>query len=438
MTAFGVSVLAALGVIFGGATWWTAWRRNSWRRVAQELGLLFSEESFWWQWSLEGRVRGCDVRVHNVRGGMQNRFYTSILIQPRPALPVDLKIRNEDIKSKALRLMGTDDVLTGDAEFDKAIWLDGAPLQVLSRLDARTREATRRVLGGRASRARVEGGAAHFEHRQIVGNGARVQDLVLDLVGWMERLRVIETEPEALLKVLRHDPVVGVRERSLDILLAQPPAIVQQAVEIGMRDADRTVRLHAALAAGPAGCPILIDALGAADLSTAGAIFKALETHEPRAAREQALRLIRLPAGPATPAAIEAAGRLGLTDTLVHFERLAQTPTCAAAVVDAARLFGNPAAEPALIHVLNHSDAALVARVIDTLGHLGTRAAVAPLRAIRGRNRTAALAAIERIAEREAPGRGGGLSLLADAAGGLSTTPQKAGSLSMPPSERDV
>lgn len=428
LTLVGITLV----VIFGGGTWWTAARRKSWQRAAQALGVRFSEESFWWQWSLEGRVRGCDVRVVNVRSKLNRHFFTSMLIQPRPPLPVDLKIRAEDLKTKALKLLGTDDLLSGDADFDREVWLAGAPMEVLARLDARARQTTRRVLRTRAAKARVEGGAAHFEHRSIIGNGKTIRTLVLDLVGWMERLQSAAIgESDALLAMLQSDPVPGVRARCLDVLLAQPPAIADQAAVIGMRDADATVRLHAALAAGPAGCPLLIDALSTADVTQAGAIFKALEAHAPADARTQARRWVTVGMAPASAAAIETAGRLGMRDLIEHFEALAPDPTCAAAIVDAARLLGDRRVEPALLAALAHLDNPTLSRAIDTLGHLGTRAAIAPLRAIRGRPRKAAQAAIERIAEREAPGAGGGLSLTADSAGALSTVGDEAGSLAL-------
>ena len=427
-------VLALLTAVSGAITW-NSRGRARWRALASELKLSFSEESYWLRWRMSGRLRGCAISVvvhqpEDRRRGLS----TSISVQTDPPIDTALTLRSEDIKSRAFKLLGTDDDQLGDAAFDREICVHGPPMVLLGVLDAPTRAAVRRVI--KRWGVYVEGGAIYSDRRGVLTNTHKLRQLLLDMVGLAQHLRPpVDGYQAATQRALASDPEVGVRRRCLDLLLARTGPITEAAATIAMQDADAELRRLAALAAGPAGLDTLQALLDDPQLGAAEAdsIFVTLEAKAPSIAIAQIQRLLVARPRPATAVAVRAAGTLGLREALPRLNTLARHPDLAGACVDAMRRFGDPAAEPGLIAALDAPDVEVVRRAVDTLGHLGSRAAIGPLRGVQARALRKDVAdAIDRIAAREAPGRGGGLSMVADARGALSPIAGQAGSLSEP------
>ena len=429
---FLIALLAAVGAGIA----WNSRTRARWRALASDLKLPFSEDSYWLRWSLKGRLNGCaiSVVVHQPQDRRRG-LSTTITVQPEPAIDTGLSLRSEDLKSRALKLLGTDDDQLGDARFDAEILVHGPAMVLLGVLDAPSRAAVRRVVGRWG--VHVEGGAIYYDQRGVIANTRKLRAILLDMVGLANRLRPPPDGYQAATqRALASDPEVGVRRRCLDLLLARRGPITLAAASVAMKDADPEMRRLAALAAGPEGFDTLEALLDDAHLGVAEAdsIFATLETHAPSIAKAHAERLIVAPPRPSTVIAVRAAGTLQLRHLLPRLNALAAHPSLARACVDTMRLFGDPAAEPGLIAALALPDTDTQRRAIDTLGHLGTRAALGPLRRLQARGLKAEIAlAIDRIAGREAPGRGGGLSVIDDAAGALSPIAARAGSLSAPP-----
>lgn len=431
----------ALVAIAGVAIAWNARTRAGWRALAKELGLPFSEQSYWLRWTMRGTIRGCAVTVMVHQPSNRRRgVYTLVTVQPEPAIDIRLTLRPEDLKSRALKLIGTDDDQVGDADFDEQVLVHGPAATLLSVLNQPARAATMRVLG--KWRVHVEGGALHYDTYGVMANTRKLRALLHDMVGLAHRLRrPAADELAAVQRMLSSDPEVGVRRRCLDVLLARPGPIAHAAATTALQDADPDLRRLAALAAGPAGFDTLADLLRDPRLSAADAdsILDTLQTHAPTIAAAEVERLVCGPPRPASAIAVCIAARLDLRGCLPRINALAAHPDLARACAEALQIFDDAAGEPGFIAILDAVDIDVQRQAVAALARLGTRAAVGPLRQLRARRlRAEAEDAIEEITTRVAPGGGGTLALVRDAAGGLSPIAARAGSLSAPELQDDL
>ncbi|MGK0361360.1 MAG: HEAT repeat protein [Bradymonadia bacterium] len=429
-----------LVAIAGAAIGWNARTRAGWRALAKELGLPFSEQSYWLRWTMRGTLRGCAVTVMVHQPSDRRRgVYTAITVQPEPAIDIRMTLRPEDLKSRALKLIGTDDDQVGDAAFDQEVLVHGPATTLLSVLNQPTRAATMRVLG--KWRVHVEGGALHCDTYGVLANTRKLRALLHDMVGLAHRLRrPADGDVTAVQRMLSSDPEVGVRRRCLDVLLARPGPIAHAAATTAMQDVDPDLRRLAALAAGPAGFDTLIGLLRDPRLSAADAdaILDTLQTHAPKIAAVEVERLIHGPPRPASSIAVRIAARLDLRDCLTRINALAAHPNLARACAEALGIFDDPAGEPGFIAILDAVDIDVQRQAVAALARRGTRAALGPLRQLRARRlRAEAEDAIAHITARVAPGGGGTLALAADTVGGLSPIAARAGSLSAPELQDD-
>lgn len=431
----------AIAAVLGGAVAWNMRTRARWRALASQLGLPFSEESYWLRWRMVGRLRGCAVSVvvhrpRDQRGGL----YTAVTVQPEPAISTALTLRSEDLKSKALKLIGTDDDQMGDIAFDQQILVRGPSLTLLSVLNQPARAAVQRVMG--TWRVHVEGGAVYYDAPGVFANTRKLRRLLQDMVGLAQRLQPPrDGDLAAIQRSLESDPAVGVRRRCLDVLLARPEAIAVPAAAAAMRDPDPDLQRLAALAAGPAGFETLVALLRDQQLSAADAdtILDTLQTHAPSIAAVEVERMIQGPPRPASSVAIRCAAALQLRNCVPRINALAAHPDLARACADTLLAFESPATEAGFIALLAAADVGVQRDAIGALGRFGTQAALGPLRQLQARRlRVEAEAAIDKISARTAPGGRGGLALIADAVGGLSPIAAQAGSLSAPQPQDDT
>lgn len=433
-------VFAGIATAVGVGIGWNGRVRRQWRQVAKRLNLRFSEESYWLKWEVAGQVRGCSVRLVNSFHGFRQHIHSILTVQRSPPISTEIVLRSENLKTRTMKLVLGQDVQLGDDAFDRAVWMSGPATQLYGVLDARTRTTVLRIFTTWG--VEIEGGAAHLHARSILTKAKDIEALMLDTVSLVERLG---PPPDgyvaAALQTLADDPDVKLRRACLAHLLANEARDRRAIARIGMQDGDPDVRLKAALAADAEGIPTLEALLdwGAPTTESArpptvgrarwfsptdaAAVVEAFHTHAPEKARGLVNRVLRAHPGALTDPAVRLAATLNMREHIPLLNRIAQVTAHQAAVVDALRLFGDPAGEPALIEAIGNSDAEVRRRAIDALGHFGTRAAVVPLRGVTDRaTRGVAAQAIARIANREAPGRGGGLSVVDDAQGGLSTT----------------
>lgn len=414
---------------------WNARTRGRWRRLSHELKLPFSEESYWLRWSMRGTLRGCAVTVIVQQPRDRRRgLYTEITVQPSPAIHTGIVLRPEDLKSRALKLVGTDDDQIGDAAFDDQIQVHGPAVALLGVLNQPTRATVQRVM--RKWAVHVEGGAIYYDTPGVVANTDKLRAVVHDMVGLALALRAPHEDALAAVKrTLASDPQVGVRRRCLDVLLARPGPVAQATARLVMGDPDPDLRRLAALAAGPDGFDTLVallrgHALTAADADT---ILDTLQTHAPSVAAAEVERMVDGPPRPASSVAVRAAAEMKLTRCLPRINALAAHPDLARPCLDALRVFDGPATEPGLIALLDAVDTGVQRDAVAALSRLGTRAALGPLRQLQSRRlRSDVKAAIDQITARLTPGGSGGLALVDDAHGGLSPIAARAGSLSAP------
>ncbi len=136
-----VALLLA-GLVFGGGFyhWLTSESGNAMREVAIELGLEYEEVSQ--RRKLRGRIDDIGVAVDTTtenRGG-DTKWFTDFKIYA-PDQPHG-RIVSAGIRQKLIGGMKDSEWLdTGDADFDKAVLIEGGPGDLLPRLNAGTRPA---------------------------------------------------------------------------------------------------------------------------------------------------------------------------------------------------------------------------------------------------------------------------------------------------------
>jgi hypothetical protein len=296
------------------------------------------------------------------------------------------------------RFIGPHDIVVGDDAFDAAMDVHGEPSSVLAILDAETRcrllalfdvvpRADERM---ETSRKGAEVTAGHVSVICLDGPGfGRVERLTRsarEIVGLAERLQAPASVEDALGANAVGDPVAGVRLRCLDALLARRPdhpatrAVVGRAQD----DVDESVALRAALELGGDGHATL-RRLALAPETTEAAFLRAVEAlaaswtgtdaeHvlglSPQAGRERVVA--------SCLTTLAAAGGTHVTAVA----RVLAGARGERAVAAARALGGCPSAEPeaALVSALAHADAPVRAAAAESLGRVGTVAAVVALR----------------------------------------------------------
>jgi hypothetical protein len=156
-------------------------RGEKWKAIAEGLGLTYSPGSFFSSGEIFGQLEGHRVRVWVfTRGSGKNRTtYTGISTDLRSSLGLGLKIYREHIFSGLGKMLGFQDIQTGDAAFDDRFVVKGHdPERVLRRLNG----AVRREL---------------LRYDDLVGNG-KLEDTQ---VAW--ETRGVETEKGRITQVLR-------------------------------------------------------------------------------------------------------------------------------------------------------------------------------------------------------------------------------------------
>ncbi|MCA9527006.1 MAG: hypothetical protein KC549_12010, partial [Myxococcales bacterium] len=84
---------------------------RAWRRTADRLGLSFSEESFWGDWEIYGEIRGCRVRVENLKSRLQrNGRYTRITVVGSGRISTGISLKSESILTAARKVIEGEDV----------------------------------------------------------------------------------------------------------------------------------------------------------------------------------------------------------------------------------------------------------------------------------------------------------------------------------------
>ncbi|MCB9549709.1 MAG: HEAT repeat domain-containing protein [Myxococcales bacterium] len=402
---------------------------RAWRRTADRLGLSFSEESFWGDWEIYGEIRGCRVRVENLKSRLQrNGRYTRITVVGSGRISTGISLKSESILTAARKVIEGEDVLVGDAEFDARVHMKGRDEVLLAVLDARTRGTVRRFFT--TWRGEVTGGEVLRDARTVIRRASTLERLILDAVRLAESVQAPEGGYwAALLANLERDPEVGVRRRCLGLLLGRDGPTRERAIQIALGDADAGIRFQAAAEAGPPGYPVLEALL---DEPTGAVGVQALErlvAVEPAVGLSRVMGIINGAPARLTAVALRIAGEARLRQLLARIQHLAGHPDAAiaAAAADALGGLGDPASEGVLVRQLEHLAPAVREHAATALGEVGTLAAVQPLlaAAAQGGLKAPARAAIQRIQGRHARAGAGALAVVREAqAGQLALGPE--------------
>jgi HEAT repeat protein len=226
---------------------WHAWGL---RRVAQALGQTVP----WWKWPhrVDGQVDKLPVHF--------SRPHLAALSDPVrisvSGLPIGVEMQNESIGKRVSTALGTPDVLTGDAAFDRRLFLKGTGPQLLAALDADTRRELLRL----AARwnLRIVKGEVHLETRRSFGGHKRLMSAAQDAIDLAQRAAWRRDAFQGLADNALHDPLPGVRLSNLEAL-ARDRRRSPEVLHAALSDPNERIRLRAAVWLGAAGRPTLLQ-----------------------------------------------------------------------------------------------------------------------------------------------------------------------------------
>jgi HEAT repeat protein len=451
----GSLVVVAVGALVAWAAVRLAMQRQearllSWRKAAAEAGLAAVEERERFVGrELSGRAGPLTVRFERFKRG-KGPSGTRIEIAGLGHGDFGLSFRREGLGTRLDRVLtGERDIETGDATFDREVFVSGRPALARAVLGAEARRAVRALTSGRLPVP----GAPWVEARVDVGSGkitVEIVESVFDdpdrprvsgaMLRWLlDAARLLSTPasvPAAIAALTREDPEPGVRLACLRHLLeafATDPA-TRAALLAARADPDPAVRVEAALAAGEDGVETLLDAAraeGTADGLRAKAIVGLGERLPLDLAREALGRAGDDEHRTSALACVEALGGMG--DRAVPALTAALASSDGEVAVAAARALGRTAtaSEAALVAVLADGRPAVRVAAAESLGRVGSVETVPALRDAAERSdeggmRRAARQAIASIQARLSGAAPGQLSLAAGEAGELSLAEERA------------
>lgn len=403
-----------------------------WQGVARQLGLTFnwSENSAWnTKWSISGVLRGVPVRAQysrqteNIGDTTQVREEALFYAGTSGRIPVRLTVQADSVLRSLGRLVQGRDEKIGDPQFDAAVELPAMDAHVCAALSAPARKHLRTL---------IDAGGAVREGMVVLAQAANKSENAEWLAQMLQFLaqlaELLSVTPDVLCERLAQnamtDPCPGVRLRNLGFLIdpetrATLPALMSTARAL-LADTDAPVRLLAAKQLGEDGHPVL------------RAI--ALDAYEPTAVRVDALRGLALARASqlqqllpqllgANPpelvcAALSIIASRRLNTLAEAVAECADSEHEAVRAAVARVLVSVPAqhAEGVLIRLLTDSSSEVQLMSAESLGAMGSVAAVEPLLGVanafgRAQVRQAARGAIGRIQSRLGDVEAGRLSL---------------------------
>jgi hypothetical protein len=430
-------------------------RLRSWRGAAAEAGLESVEErERFLGRELLGRCGPLSVRFQRFKRG-KGPSGTRIEITGLGHGDFGLSFRREGLGTRLDRaLTGERDIETGDAAFDREVFVSGRPALAHAVLGADSRRAVLALTSGRIPvpgapwvEADVDVGAGKIEVEIVesVFDDADRPAVSGALLRWLLAAARLLSAPAstsaAIAALAREDPEPGVRLaclRHLREALANDAA-TRPALLDARADRDASVRVEAALALGDEGAGTLLDVArteGTPDELRARAIA-ALGERLPLELAERALRRAGDAAHRASAlACVEALGEIGEPAVATLAAALASTDGEVA--VAAGRALGRtgPPAEAALVGALADERPAVRVAAAESLGRVGSVEAVPSLRDAAERSdeggmRRSVRQAIAAIQARLSGAEPGQLSLAAGEAGQLSLAEGQAGEVSL-------
>lgn len=306
------------------------------------------------------------------------------------SIPTDLLIGAEGIGSRLGKMFTGPDVETGESAFDRAVLLRGSEVRLLAIFDRRTRD----LLVGAVSRGcTVAAGKARGAAK---GDLTEAASILLPSLEVAEIARTIsERAQQPVTGLLREnamgDPAPGVRRRCLQMLLEQFPghAETRVALEAASVDPDADVRIFASARMDGGGADALAEIVADEALAERVRVDAMRRLVEGAGSRVLAISERELSSG-STAIRTLAIGVIGRARRSTSIPALLSLATRATerdeqlALAEAFWRLRDPAAEAALLHLLETGEPAVRVQAARALGRAGGVGAVAPLRRLQG------------------------------------------------------
>ena len=253
-----MTLLFALGICLAGGLviglvalvlWIAVQQRKAWvaalHQVSSDHGLRVHEGTWLKGATADGRLGDLQVLVdtYTVSTGKSSSTYTRI--RAWGDQPAALVIAPEGLVARFGKALGASDLEVGDPAFDDAVILRGEPpARLLSRLDRPARAA---IAQAAARGAKLERGTWTLVEGGMIADAGRLSTMVGGVVRAARELARTDIAPaDGLWALVERDPVPGVRQRALDLLLHLEPD--PRAFEGLLDEPDPRIRLRAARA----------------------------------------------------------------------------------------------------------------------------------------------------------------------------------------------
>ncbi|HTV22969.1 MAG TPA: HEAT repeat domain-containing protein [Polyangiaceae bacterium] len=371
-----------------------------------------------------GELDGASVNIE-LKGHDFNVYthYQSLIAVESAHIPRSLSLRRDPDVASSVRWSRTDDVKTGDRQFDERHVLKELDAHVCAALGYTTRALLTPLL---SQGVNIEGGKFIYRSDWSERENASLPQLLRRLAAIAQALSIPpEQVPQRLAQSALTDPAPDVRLSNLRYLVAPatnaPRSIIDDTVPTLLEDPHAAVRALAAQHAGVQGHPVLRQLVADASIELAVRIQAARALGQRTSPDLEGLRaalLDRLPPE-VLCAALSVAGAHADADLRDAVLRSAASvhPSVRAEAAGALGVLADPLTEPHLILLLSDPDPDVQQASADALGAFGSIAAVEPLLPLTGglmralRVTEAARAAIVRIQGRLGDVDAGRLSL---------------------------
>lgn len=171
-----VMFIAGFVALVGGLIWWQRSRTNKtaalWAELATDLGLHYDRPNSWNPGVISGPYKNFQVQIWVfTRGGGKNKTtLTAVKTYVNPQLQLGLKVYREHMMSGIGKVLGFQDIQTGDKEFDDRFVVKGRDEPgILRLLNANTRQEILRY-DRFAPRASVDDEGAYWEKVSIISD----------------------------------------------------------------------------------------------------------------------------------------------------------------------------------------------------------------------------------------------------------------------------
>ncbi len=431
-----MSVFEKLLRLFREEGWGSRPTVTMWRAAAEACGLRTITSGAILTRTLKASSDTLRVQFAELRGA---ELSTEIRVTVEGAPATGPRLFPESRSTVVMKRQGAVELELGDLAFDDQFFIGGEPAELYARLDAATRRDLFAV--NRQSNLYIARGELRVscDEQRLE---APLKSFLALLLRIAQRLFGPLDVAGALAAHVRSESA-PVRLQNLLTLVREYPADerTQPALRAALGDAVPEIRLRAAQALGDEGLPVLsqlaadgeiADECSAAAIAALGSRFEMGQLEPVLAASLQGGRLETVLACVAV-LGDHSDRRAGaqLFDLLRRDSY--RIPAAAARALGRGR---PPGSEEALIEALNADSEELRLAAVETLGEMGSAAAVILLRAVAGsrEQQRAVRQAIAKIQSRAAGASPGQLSLADAAAGQVSLAPAESGGLSFPPS----